>query len=347
MDTALRFTAEVKSQVLDLVALAQERTAGLPTWTVDRILRALGITRGRYHAWQRRARRSTARDELQDRSTAHVADLDAVLAEEKQAVKQYALAHPKDGYRRLTWQMVDEDVACLSASSVYRVLSEADLLYRWKRSVHSGTMPEKSTRPNERWHTDIMYLRVQDTWYFLVTVLDSYSRYVVHWNLLTSMAAWDVSLVVHEALELTRRDYPGTGGVKLDVKPQIVSDNGAQFTSRDFKQLVREFGLQHIRIRTYHPESNGVLERFHRSTREEIAEEDLKNLAQAREIIARWVKHYNEERLHAGLGYLQPAEYYKGDPEARRNERCTKLSRAREERRRVNKGRLNAPRLAA
>lgn len=158
----------------------------------------------------------------------------------------------------------------------------------------------------------------------------------MHWNLLTSMAAWDVSLVVQEAPELVRQDYPGAS----DVKPSMVSDNGPQFTSRDFKQLVRHFELEHIRIRTYHPESNGVLERFHRTTREEIADEDLKNLVRAREIIARWVKHYNEERLHAGLDYLQPAEYYHGDPAARRSERKAKLTRARDERRRINQERL-------
>ena len=337
MDTTQRFSAGVKREVLDLVETSKERTAECVGWPLGRILGALGVTRSRYHAWQRRARC----DALQDRSTARVADLDAVTTEEKQAVREYALAHPKDGYRRLAWQMVDEDVAFLSASSVYRVLSEADLLYRWKRSTHSGAVPEKPTRPNERWHTDIMYLRVQDIWYFLVTVLDSYSRYVVHWNLLNSMAAWDVSLVVQEALELTRRDYPGAS----EATPDMVTDNGAQFTSRDFKQLVREFGLQHIRIRTYHPESNGVLERFHRTTREEIADGargELTNLTQAREIIARWVTHYNESRLHAGLGYIEPAEYYKGDPEARRTERRTKLARAREERRNVNEQRMKA-----
>ena len=165
------------------------------------------------------------------------------------------------------------------------------------------------------------------------------------------MAAWDVSLVVQEAVELTRRNYPGAS----KAKPSMVSDNGPQFTSRDFKQLVRHFELEHIRIRTYHPESNGVLERFHRTTREEIADEDLKHLARAREIIARWVKHYNEERLHAGLGYLQPAEYCRGDPEARRNERRVELVHAREDRRNINelrqkemrKERLTTPQRAA
>ena len=339
MDTGTRFSAEVKRETLILIELTKERTG----WKLERILRSLGVMKSRYHAWRRRL----SEDKLGDRRSRPATDLDALLSEEKEAVKQYALAHPKDGYRRLTWQMVDEDVAFLSASSVYRVLSEADLLYRWKRSVHTGTAPAKPTRPNERWHTDIMYLRVQDTWYFLVTVLDSYSRYVVHWNLLSSMAAWDVSLVVQEALELVRQNYPGAS----ETKPDVVTDNGAQFTSKDFKQLVRHFELEHIRIRTYHPESNGVLERFHRSTREEIAEEDLVNLAQAREIIARWVKHYNEERLHAGLDYLQPVEYYRGDPEVRRNERKAKLTRARDERKRINQERLeervNTPQLAA
>jgi len=329
----------VKRETLALIELTQERTA----WKLDRILRSLGITKSRYHAWARHR----AIDTLTDRCSRPVTELDALLTEEKEAVKQYALLHPKDGYRRLTWQMVDEDVAFMSASSVYRVLSEADMLYRWHRPTHTGTVPPKPTRPNERWHTDIMYLRVEDTWYFLVTVLDSYSRYVVHWNLLGSMAAWDVTLVVQEALELARKNYPGAS----DVKPAIVSDNGTQFTSKDFKQLIRHFELEHIRIRTYHPESNGVLERFHRTTREGISDEDLKNLTRAREIIARWVKHYNEKRLHAGLGYLQRAEYYHGDPEARRNERRVKLARAREERRKINHERVkesaSTPQLAA
>lgn len=127
----------------------------------------------------------------------------AILPEEKQAVVAYALGHPKDGYRRLTWQMIDEDVAYVSPSSVCRILRDADLLYRWKRSERSGEPPPEPTKPNERWHTDLMYLRVEDTWYFLVTVLDAYSRYVVHWELLTTMTAAAVRMVLQDALEKT------------------------------------------------------------------------------------------------------------------------------------------------
>jgi putative transposase len=189
-------------------------------------------------------------------------------------VKACALAHPKDGYRRPAWRMVDADVAYLSPSSVYRVLDEADLLYRWKRSQSEGTAPAKPTRPHERWHTDLMYLRIQDTWYFLVTVLDAYSRYVVHWELLTTMQASDVRLVIQQALERT------------GAMPDIVTDNESQFTAREFKDLVRRFAFAHIRIRRYHPESNGLVERFHRATREALGDDELRNLAYARGLSA-------------------------------------------------------------
>ncbi|MHB1298201.1 MAG: transposase [Gemmatimonadaceae bacterium] len=165
-------------------------------------------------------------------------------------------------------------------------------------------------------------------WYFLTTVIDAYSRYVVHWELLTTMTAADVRRVIQQALE------EATGAT-----PQLVTDNGSQFTSAEFKELVRRFSVDHIRIRTYHPESNGTVERYHRSTREALAEETLVNLVRAREIIGAWVQHYNEERLHAGIGYLPPAEYYHGDPPKRQAERQGKLATAREWRRQRNQER--------
>lgn len=316
-----RFPAAVKAELLALVRVTRARTG----WTVRRILKALGLSKARYRDWVKRA----ARDALADRRPT-AAFRDGILAEEKAAVIAYALSHPKDGYRRLTWQMVDADVAYLSASSVYRVLDEADLLSRWKRSTSSGTAPAKPTRPHERWHTDLMYLRIQDTWYFLVTVLDAYSRYVVHWELLTTMRAEDVQLVIHQALEQT------------GATPDIVTDNGSQFTAKEFKDLVRRFVFKHIRIRWYHPESNGLVERFHRSTREALGDEALRNLAQARVLIGEWVREYNEQRLHAGLGYLTPAEYYRGNPAARLAERQVKLEAGRRKRRETNQVRLKA-----
>lgn len=321
MATTTRFAAAVKAELLELVATARARTG----WTVRRILPHLGLTRARYREWTRRA----ARDALTDqRPLAHLRD--GILAEERDAVVAFALAHPRDGYRRLAMMMLDADVACLSASTVYRILDADDLLARWKRSRSVGQAPPRATRPHERWHTDVMYLRVQDTWYFLVTVIDAYSRYIVHWELLTTMRAADVELVVQEALERT------------GARPQVVTDSGSQFTSAEFKSLVRRFALAHIRIRPYHPESNGVIERFHRSTREALDGQTLRTLGQARALLGEWVRYYNEERLHAALGYLPPAEYYAGDPAARQAGRRAKLERAARHRRAVHAARLRA-----
>ena len=316
-----RFPAAVKAEVLALVARTRSRTG----WPLRRILRRLELSKSRYHEWVDRAARAALDDLVQPPRCPW-----QVLPEEVQAVLEYGLAHPRDGYRRLTWMMVDEDVAYLSPSSVYRILRDADLLYRWKRSRKAGERPAEPTRPHERWHTDLMYLRVGDVWYFLVTVLDGYSRYVVHWDLLTSMTAADVRLVIQDALRQT------------GATPQVVTDNGSQFTAKDFRELVRDFELEHIRIRTYHPESNGKLERFHRSTREALDAVELANLSTARAIIRRWVQHYNTRRLHAALNYLPPAEYYAGDPPARLAERRRKLDTARSRRRTRNRQRLQA-----
>ena len=158
-------------------------------------------------------------------------------------------------------------------------------------------------------------------------MIDAYSRYLVHWELLRTMTAGDVQLVIQEALERT------------GARPQVVTDNGSQFTAAAFKALVRRVAFAHIRIRTYHPASNGVIERFHRSTREALGVAALRNLGQARELIGQWVTQYTAQRLHAALGYLPPAEYSRGDPHARQQERQGKLERGRNERRRSNQER--------
>lgn len=319
MGEQARFSGGQKAEVLALVRRTQARTG----WTLPRILRRLGVSQARYHAWAQRARAERLDDLVRPPQSPWQA-----LPEEVEAVVGYALAHPQEGYRRLTWQMVDTDVAYLSPSSVYRILDDADLLYRWQRSRRVGERPAEPTGPNQRWHTDLMYLRVNDSWYFLVTVLDAYSRYVVHWELLTSMTAADVRVVLQDALQRT------------GASPEVVTDNGSQFTAKDFKELVRDFALEHIRIRTYHPESNGKLERFHRSTREALEATELVNLATARAILGRWVTHYNERRLHAALNYLPPAEYWGGDPQAWLAERRRKLTAARTRRRELNRQRL-------
>ena len=322
MELESRFGPREKRAVLRAVEQARVWTG----WTLRRILRRLGLSRTRYYEWKKREEEDLLADLFPGaRGSPH-----AVLEEEKRAVIQYALEHPREGYRRLAWMMVDEDVAYVSPSSVYRILVDEDLLYRWKRSQRTGTPPREPTGPNQRWHTDLMYLRVGDSWYFLVTVLDAYSRYVVHWDLLVTMTAAAVRVVVEDAIR------------KTGARPEIVTDNGSQFTAKDFKELVRDFELEHIRIRTYHPESNGKLERFHRSTRGELGDVELGNLSRAREIIGRWVAFYNQKRLHASLNYLPPQEYWAGEPTKKLEERRQKLAEGRRRREQINRERIQA-----
>jgi transposase InsO family protein len=301
------------------VGRAQERSGQHLSW----ILHELGLTRSVYYDWLERLKEGT----LSDRVVVP-RPLLTILPEEVEAVAAYAKAHPKEGYRRLAWMMVDEDVVYLSPSTVYRILDRYNLLYRWKRpEPGQGKRVPEATYPDEVWHVDLMYLWVKGRWYFLVSVLDSYSRYIVHWELALSMLAQEVAEIMAIALE----KVPGK-------KPRIVRDNGSQFIAKEWREVIHHFELEEIPIRVRHPESNGRIERYHRSVREEgFADQEVDDFYRAKDLLGQWVKYYNEERLHSALNYLHPVDYYKGNLEALLTERKRKLKEAAASRREINK----------
>ena len=312
-----RYDQATREQVTETV----ERTRARSGWPAERTLEALGIAASSYYAWSARSDGPNWQAVFSRRKP---------LLEEIAAVKAYALMHPTDGYRRLAWMMLDQDVAALSESSVYRILRDADLNRRWQRpATEAGAMPPKPKGPDEQWHTDLMYLWVNGRWYFFIAVLDAYSRYIVYWELMLSMSGDDVAAVLHRALELT----PG-------AKPRIVHDRGGQFTGKDFRALVKLFALEDIKIRVNHPQSNGVYERFNGSTRQEgLRDIQLRDLYHARDVLARWVDEYNNRRLHSSLGFLPPIEYYRGNPQARQEARRAKLAAALQRRMAINQQR--------
>jgi transposase InsO family protein len=283
-----------------------------------------------YYRWRQRQ----AQGELEDQKAQPV-DLYQALPEEAAAVQRFALEHPRDGYRRLAWMMVDQDVAYLSPSSVYRILDRHQLLCRWKPSRSAGQKPAPPTRPHQVWHTDLMYLWISGRWYFFMAVLDGFSRFVLHWDLLASMRSAEVVDVVHAALE----KHPA-------VKPRIVHDNGPQFTGKEFRDLIQRFTLEEIRIRVYHPESNGKIERFHGLLRQEgLSDQELKHQLHAQEVIGRWVEHYNQERLHASLNYLTPQDWLLQRQQTRLAERKRKLAAAQKHRSQENRKRRQKDRI--
>jgi len=284
------------------------------------VLEQLGLSRARYYRWLERA----AAGDLSD----HVkvpCSWRRPLPEEEAAVVEFALAHPQDGYRRLAWMMVDANVAYLRPSAVYGVLDRRDLLSRWKRGVSVGQEPPEPTFADEVWHTDLSYVRVSPRWYYLATFLDGYSRYLVYWDLCLTLEAWESTNAAQAAFE--------TLGPQPARLPRLVHDNGSQFVAREWHDLMAHLGVEEIPIRVQHPESNGKMERFFRSLKEEgLQDQVLQDYHQARDIVAAWVRYYNEQRLHSALHYLRPIDYYRGDPQALLARRNEKLAAAVEQR---------------
>ena len=242
---------------------------------------------------------------------------------EKQAIIEYAKKHLSDGYRRLTFMMLDADIAAVSPSSVYRVLSEADLMRRWnKKPSQKGTGFNQPANPHEHWHVDISYINITGTFYYLCSLLDGCSRSIVHWDIRESMKEVDIEIIMERAKEL----YP-------EAKPRIISDNGPQFIAKDFKEFIRLSGMTHVRTLPYYPQSNGKIERWHKSLKSECIRPGTPLcLDDARYIVERYVDYYNNVRLHSAIGYITPKDKLKGREQEIFADRDRKLEKSREQR---------------
>jgi putative transposase len=315
----------LQQQVHQTVTQTKERSG----WPAKRTLAALGVSRRSYYRWLKEEKWA------QQLPTAPVKPVQVyeALTEEKEAVLAYARRHPELRHREMAWRMVDEDVACLSMSTVYRLLKEAKLVCPWRRrSKRRREEEEKATRPNQVWATDLMYVHVGAATYFFVSFLDEYSRYVVHHELLLGMDGLTVSLAAQAAID---RLPKGPDGLPVS-RPLIRSDNGSSYVSHEFKVVLKENGLDHQRIKPHCPEENGLVERSNRTIREHLEGEELVNLVQAQGVFGRIIRRYNEERLHSALGYLRPADYYRGEPAPKYEARRLKMAQARHRRRERN-----------
>lgn len=248
---------------------------------------------------------------------------------EKAAIIEFHQTHPLEGYRRLTFMMMDADHVAVSPTSVWRVLHGAGLLDRWKgKPTKKGTGFVQPLEPHQHWHMDVSHLNICGTFYYLCSVLDGCSRFIVHWEIRTSMIEQEVEVILQRAREL----HP-------EARPRIISDNGPQFIAHDFKEFIRIAGMTHVRTSPYYPQSNGKIERWHGTIKDECIRPGTPlSLEDAKRIVSKYVDHYNNVRLHSAIGYIAPKDRLEGRQQAIWEGRDHKLEAARAAREQRRRG---------
>ena len=246
-----------------------------------------------------------------------------LLESEIESILAFHDAHPLNGYRRLTFMMIDQGIAAASPSTVYRVLKKAGRLDRWRPAPSKkGTGFHQPDYAHAHWHIDIAYLNISGTFYYICSILDGYSRAIVHWEIGEQMKEADVELIIQRGLE----KHP-------DERPRIISDNGPQFVARDFRTFIRLTGMTHVRTSPYYPQSNGKIERWHRTLKSTtIRPKAPTSVEEARSVVTDFVAHYNKHRLHSAIGYITPADMLAGRDKAVHTARDNQLEAARERR---------------
>ncbi|NOZ47056.1 MAG: DDE-type integrase/transposase/recombinase [Chlorobi bacterium] len=287
-------------------------------YSLSDILKKLGLNRNKYN-YLKKSLKTMNEPKPRKKSVR----LQKPMPAEVEAVEKYVKINPGYGYKRYTYMLLDDNIVALKEYQVYEVLKNAKLLLFAKRQSGILKHPPKPTKADEIWHIDIMYLWIYDRWFYLVDIIDGYSRFLVHWKLCTTMHANTVVETMQEAIDQRKAD---------EIKPHIVHDNGKQFLGSLWTDMIEYNKLTDIKIRVHHPQSNGTVERLHRTHREECFNKDIDSYAKAVDMMETWTLEYNYVRPHSSLNYLSPADYYYGNPKAKLKQRKEKIDLASEKR---------------
>jgi transposase InsO family protein len=303
---------DTRDQIVDFVRGWAER-CDLPR---SRFLAWLGIGASKFHDWLQRFGKVNEHNAWIPRDH-------WLLDDEKERICTFARSHRLEGYRSLAFMMLDQDIVACSPSSVYRVLKNAGLLAGSSPSPSKkGTGFVQPLQPHEHWHIDVSHLNIAGTYYSLCSILDGYSRYVIHWEIRETMKEEETETIVQRA----REKFP-------NARPRIITDNGPQFVAKNFKEFIRLCGMTHVTTSPYYPQSNGKKERWYRTLKGEcIRPLTPLSLEDALRIVADFVLYYNTIRLHSALGYITPLDKLEGRDPHIFAERDRKLAEARERR---------------
>lgn len=299
--------------------------------SIREALGSLRIPESTYYRWRKRFRDDGTRG-LVDRLPSRGRSWNQILPQEREKVMEISLLYPEWSSRHVSCHITDNCGFSISESTVYRILKRAGLI----KSPEIKTFPAgpeyrvKTRRPNEQWQADATYLLVKNWgWFFLISILDDYSRKILAWRLQSSMDAGAFSDVVEMACEAT-----GTDRIPIPSRPRLLSDRGAALISQAFGDYLEAKGLGQILASPYHPQTNGKIERYHRSCKEQIKLFVYETPEELEREIARFIDYYNSRRYHEALGNVTPDDVYYGRKESILNRR-TKLKRKTVHRRRM------------
>jgi transposase InsO family protein len=294
----MRFNASEKLEIIRLV-----EQSDLP---VKLTLDQLNIPKSTFYDWYGRYQEKGF-DGLQPHVNPERKQWNQIPQQEREQVVKEALEQPEKSPRELAFHITDTREWFISESSVYRILKSRDLITSpthivMKAADHFKNPP---ARVNELWQTDFSYLKVVHWgWYYLTTILDDYSRYIIAWELCKNMRSDDVERIVLKALDIT--------GLTVDERPKLLSDNGSCYVSGDLKAFLEELSITHVRGKPLHPQTQGKIERYHRTMKNIIKLEHYYSPEELEGQIAEFVIYYNNHRYHESLNNVTPADVYFG-----------------------------------
>jgi putative transposase len=297
----MRYTHAEKLEIIRLV-----EGSDLPA---KRTLAQLGVSKSTFYEWYRRYRDEGAAS-LAPQPSQRRRYWNRIPDAERERLVEVALEKPELSARELAWHITDNEGYFISERSVYRILKDFDLVTSPAYIVMSAAdeFKHKTKRVHELWQTDFTYFKIVDWgWYYLSTVLDDYSRYIVSWRLTTSMTAKDVTATLDDALAKT-----GLEQMNVRHRPRLLSDNGPCYISKDLGDYLDKKEMDHTRGAPYHPQTQGKIERWHQTLKNRILLENYFLPGDLKASIGAFVTHYNHQRYHESLSNLTPADIYFG-----------------------------------
>jgi putative transposase len=293
-----------QSEKMQIIGLVEESPV-----SVKQTLIELNINRSTFYEWYRRYQQG-GYEALANRYRPPKQFWNQIPPWEKQRVVEIALGHPEKSPRELAWYITDKRGYYISESSVYRILKSHDLVTSPVYTVISARdkFPHPTKAPNELWQTDFTWFKVVHWgWYYLCTILDDYSRYILAWQLCTGMSTEQVKATIEAAIR-----FSGVRDPTLLHRPRLLSDNGPCYVSAALKEYLEQQGMAHTRGRPYHPMTQGKIERYHRSMKNILLLENYYSPDELVDQIDLFVEYYNNQRYHEALNNLTPFDVYCG-----------------------------------